>query len=67
MKLDNNEPTLEGIEDYDGKESSEKRLTIWIVILTGLLIGAIYGIIKANNSTVADESTAAAQTGIIKQ
>ncbi|MEA3492469.1 MAG: hypothetical protein U9R27_11275 [Campylobacterota bacterium] len=48
------EPTLEKIEDYNGKESSEKRLTIWIVILSGLLIGAIYGIIQAN-TTVSDE------------
>jgi len=44
------EPTLEHIEDYDGKESREKRLTIWLVVLSGLLIGAVYGIIQANSS-----------------
>ena len=44
------EPTLETIEDYAGKESREKRMTIWIVILSGLLIGAVYGIIRANSS-----------------
>jgi hypothetical protein len=62
-----NEPTLEEIEDYDGKESTEKRMTIWIVILSGLLIGAIYGIIKATNNDVIDQTVTTEQTGIIKQ
>jgi hypothetical protein len=53
--VENNEPTLEGIEDYNGKESTEKRMTIWIVVLSGLLIGAIYGIIKMSYSHVSDE------------
>jgi len=44
------EPTLKTIEDYEGKESKEKKITVWIVILTGLLIGAIYSIISANSS-----------------
>jgi hypothetical protein len=44
------EPTLKTIEDYEGKESKEKKMTVWIVILTGLLIGAIYSIISANSS-----------------
>jgi len=57
------EPTLETIEDYDGKESREKRKTIWIVILSGLLIGAIYSIISANSS-VSDELKI--QTNIMK-
>ena len=52
--MNNTEPTLEAIEDYDGNESQEKRKTIWIVILSGLLIGAIYGIISVNSS-VSDE------------
>ncbi|MEA3456470.1 MAG: hypothetical protein U9R26_08160 [Campylobacterota bacterium] len=61
------EPSLEGIDDYYGKESREKRLTIWIVILSGLLIGAIYGIVQAN-ATVSDEVTAEKQKlGIFKQ
>jgi len=53
--MQSNEPNLEEIEDYNGKESTEKRMTIWIVILSGLLIGAIYGIIKLSNSHVSDE------------
>ncbi len=47
------EPTLERIEDYDNNESIQKRLTVWVVILSGLLVGAVYGII-ASNSTVDD-------------
>lgn len=59
------EPSLESIEDYDGQESNEKRLTVYIVILSGLLIGAIYGIISAN-TTVSDVLTSKEQTGITK-
>ena len=59
------EPSLEKIEDYDGKESNEKRLTVYIVILSGLLIGAIYGIISANTA-VSDVLVKKDQTGITK-
>ena len=59
------EPSLETIEDYNGKESNEKRLTIYIVILSGLLLGAIYGIIGAN-TTVSDVLVDKDQTGITK-
>ncbi len=54
MKIENDEPTLEKIEDYRGKESKEKRMTVWIVILLGLLIGAIYVIIGASSSVSDD-------------
>lgn len=63
--MQNNEPTLQNIEDYDGKESTEKKLTVWIVILSGLLIGSMYVIIAANTSVsdlIVDKET----TGIIK-
>ena len=60
------EPSLESIDDYDGKESKEKRLTIWLVILSGLLIGAIYGIVQGN-ATVSDEMAVERQkSGIFK-
>lgn len=60
------EPTLEGIEDYNGEESPTKRLTIWLVILSGLLIGAIYTII-GTNVTISDEMRAEKQmSGIFK-
>lgn len=59
------EPTLEKIEDYHGSESKEKKLTVWIVILSGLLIGAIYGMISVG-STVSDVMVDKKKTGIIK-
>jgi len=48
--MQNSEPTLDTIEDYNGKESKEKKMTIWIVVLAGLFIGAIYGMIQATSS-----------------
>ena len=59
------EPRLDNIEDYKTKGSTEKRLTIWIVILSGLLLGSIYGIISANTS-VSDTLVTKEQTGIFK-
>ncbi len=63
--MNNIEPTLEKIEDYKAKGSKEKRLTVWIVILSGLLIGAIYGIFIANSS-VSDSLVTKEKTGIFK-
>ena len=65
MAMKNVEPTLERIEDYSGKESKEKRMTIWIVVLSGLLIGAVYGIINANSS-VSDDLGVSHTTGMYK-
>jgi hypothetical protein len=59
------EPTLEKIEDYNAKGSTEKRLTVWIVILSGLLIGAIYGILIAHSS-VSDRLEAKEAIGLFK-
>ena len=59
------EPTLEQIEDYKAKGSTEKRLTVWIVILSGLLVGAVYGIFSASSS-VSDSLVKKEQTGIVK-
>ncbi len=61
--MQNSEPTLDTIEDYNGKENNEKRMTIWLVIVAGLLIGAIYGLIQAK-SAVSDALPA--HSGIIK-
>ena len=63
--MNNTEPTLVMIEDYKAKGSTEKRLTVWIVILSGLLVGAIYGIFSASSS-VSDSLVKKEQTGIIK-
>ena len=61
----NLEPTLDTIEDYNGQESKEKRMTVWIVILSGLLIGAVYTIISANSS-VSDDLGVSHATGMYK-
>ena len=45
------EPTLESLEDYRGKASPEKKLTVWVVILSGLLVGAVYTIVKLNSGS----------------
>jgi hypothetical protein len=47
----------------ESRESKEKRMTVWIVILSGLLIGAVYGIIQSNSS-VSDELAVSSTTGI---
>jgi hypothetical protein len=60
------EPTLDTLEDYQAKGSTEKRLTVWIVILSGLLIGAIYGIFAATNSTVSDTLETNEKIGLFK-
>lgn len=39
---EDSEPTLEKLDDYNGKESPEKRKTIWLVVLSALVIGAIF-------------------------
>jgi hypothetical protein len=47
------EPTLSSLEDYEGKESKEKRRIIWMVILSGLAIGAVYAMFSTQ-SVVSD-------------
>jgi len=64
--LNYTEPTLDTLEDYNAKGSIEKRLTVWIVILSGLLIGAVYGIFAATNATVSDALETNEQIGIFK-
>ncbi len=50
----NNEPTLEGIEDFDNNESQETRSIIKMVVIGLLIIGAIYTASKLYFSTVSD-------------
>ncbi|GIU01273.1 hypothetical protein TSL6_17790 [Sulfurovum sp. TSL6] len=59
------EPTLDNIEDYKAQGSTEKRLIVWIVILSGLLVGAIYGMLIANSS-VSDALVIKEPIGIFK-
>lgn len=39
--MQDNEPTLSSIEDYDTLKGSKKRV-VWAVIISGLLIGALF-------------------------
>ena len=39
--MKNNEPTLNSIEDYNTLKGSKKRI-VWMVILTGLVVGAVF-------------------------
>jgi len=45
-----NEPTLEQIEDYNGKESSKKRNTVRLVVLFCIAVGIVYSIAKYSYS-----------------
>lgn len=49
-----NEPSLDQLDDYEGKESPEKRRLIYLVILGILIVGAIYTAFKYNFSQVDD-------------
>lgn len=60
------EPSLESLEDYRGAERLEKKLTIWVVILSGLLVGAVYSIVKLNNASVSDVVNTQEVSGILK-
>ena len=45
----NNEPTNEEIEDYDGKESKEKRNIVRLVIIICLVVGAFFAYLKTTS------------------
>ena len=57
------EPTLDHIEDYNAPGGVQKRLTVWIVILSGLLVGALYALVQAHGSV---SDALPVQTDIIK-
>lgn len=48
------EPSLETIDDFDGKESTEKRNTVRLVIALILIVGAIFSYFKYENSQTND-------------
>ena len=50
----NNEPTLEGIEDFDNNESAESRSIFKMVIVGLLILGAVYAGVKMYFSDVSD-------------
>lgn len=48
-----NEPTLNGIEDYDTLKGSKKK-TVWLVIVSGLLIGLLLLAVKIYSGNADD-------------
>ncbi|RXJ81930.1 hypothetical protein [Arcobacter sp. F2176] len=50
----NNEPSLNKIDDYNGKESKSKRNTIRLVIIALLVFGCIYSFFRYENNQVND-------------
>ena len=46
----NEEPSLNKIDDYDNKESKEKRNTVKLVVLFCLVVGAIFAYLKYTSS-----------------
>ena len=65
MKLENGEPTLEGIDDYDGNETPEKRKTVWLIIIAGVVIAVAYGV-WVSQTSVSDAVADQNKTGIFK-
>ena len=53
MPLDK-EPSLDQIDDYNDNESSQKRRTVYLVIVLILVVGAIYTGFKYSFSEVDD-------------
>jgi hypothetical protein len=53
MKL-NTEPTLSTIDDYDNKESAQKRKNVHLIILSLVVFAAVLSYVKMTNNTVSD-------------
>lgn len=51
---DDNELSMDKIEDYNNNESSSKRNTVRLVIIACLIVGAVFAFIKSNNNQVDD-------------
>lgn len=45
----NNEPSLEKIDDYNGKESKEKRNTVYLVIIFCIAVGILFSYLRSSS------------------
>lgn len=52
--MENKEPRLEDIDDFNDNETPEKRKTVRLIIISLLVAGAIFAYIKESNSVVLD-------------
>lgn len=50
----NDEPSLDKIDDFNGKETKDKRNTVRLVVIGLLIFGAIYSFFKYDNNQVDD-------------
>lgn len=50
----NDEPSLDKIDDFNNKESKDKRNTVRLVVVGILVIGAIYSFFRYENNQVND-------------
>ena len=48
-KLNNSEPSLEKIDDYNGNESKQKRNTVRLVVIFCLLVGGVFAYLKSSS------------------
>ena len=48
-KLNNGEPSLNKIDDYNGNESKQKRNTVRLIVVFCLVVGAIFAYFKATS------------------
>lgn len=53
-KIQHDEPNLEEIDDFNDKESDEKRNTVKLVIVFILIVGAVYTYFKYENNSYED-------------
>lgn len=59
----NDEPSLDKIDDYNGKESKQKRNTVRLIVILCLVVGAVFVYLK-NTSNVDDYIGTPEQPGI---
>lgn len=62
--MENNEPSLNNIEDYNNQESDEKRRTVLLVIAFCLLVGMVYTGFKIAFDTPSDYIGTSEKPGI---
>ena len=54
MKEEDDELSLDKIEDYNDKESASKRKTVRLVIVICLIVGAVFAFFKSSFNEVND-------------
>ena len=50
-KLNNSEPSLNKIDDYNGNESKQKRNIVRLVVIFCLVVGGIFAYLKSTSAS----------------